>query len=60
MRVIFCKRHNDASSATNIFTITKYSGMDPEVIANDERASGIDNGTYPTMKQISVGANITF
>ena len=40
-------------SATNLFTITKYSGFDPEmtVSANStsegDRAAGIDWGTYP-------------
>lgn len=46
--------------ATNLFTITKYSGLDPEVITNSEQSSGIDLGSYPTVKQISFGANITF
>ncbi len=46
--------------ATNLFTITKYTGLDPEVITNDERASGIDLGSYPTVKQISFGTNINF
>lgn len=46
--------------ATNLFTVTKYSGMDPEVVTNAEGATGIDLGTYPTVRQISVGANINF
>lgn len=46
--------------ATNVFTITKYSGMDPEVVTNAEGATGIDLGTYPTVRQISFGANIVF
>ena len=45
---------------TNLFTITKYSGMDPEVVTNAEGATGIDLGTYPTVQQVSIGANITF
>jgi TonB-linked SusC/RagA family outer membrane protein len=46
--------------ATNIFTITKYPGLDPEVMTNDDRASGIDLNNFPTVKQVSVGANLNF
>jgi len=46
--------------ATNLFTITKYSGLDPEVVTNLEGASGIDLGSYPTVRQLSFGANINF
>jgi TonB-linked SusC/RagA family outer membrane protein len=40
-------------SAQNLFTITKYSGFDPEVGSN-----GIDNGVYPVTRTISVGVNL--
>lgn len=46
--------------ATNLFTITKYPGLDPEVITNAEQASGIDLNNFPTVKQVSFGANINF
>lgn len=46
--------------ATNLFTITKYTGLDPDFIVNDDRAAGIDNGAYPTVKQFLIGANINF
>ena len=46
--------------ATNLFTITNYSGLDPEVVSNRETSSGIDLGSYPTVRQISFGANINF
>ncbi|QNM86733.1 SusC/RagA family TonB-linked outer membrane protein [Polaribacter pectinis] len=39
----------------NVFTITNYSGLDPE-LAND----GIDNNIYPRPRTILVGANIKF
>jgi hypothetical protein len=45
---------------TNLFTITKYSGMDPDIISVDDRSSGIDLGSYPLVRQYLVGANITF
>jgi len=49
-------------SATNMFTITKYTGYDPEVSSfNDNDAQiGIDLGTYPTAKTITFGINLTF
>lgn len=46
--------------ATNLFTITRYPGLDPEVITNAEGASGIDLNNFPTVKQVSFGANINF
>ncbi|MEN9570448.1 MAG: hypothetical protein RL172_1679, partial [Bacteroidota bacterium] len=45
---------------TNLFTVTKYSGLDPEIMTKDDRSAGIDSGIYPTVKQFLVGANITF
>ena len=49
-------------SAQNMFTFTKYSGMDPEVgFGNGASwASGIDNGYYPSSNSWQVGLNITF
>ncbi|MGI9527271.1 MAG: SusC/RagA family TonB-linked outer membrane protein [Weeksellaceae bacterium] len=42
-------------SAENLFTITDYSGMDPEV-----GGIGLDNGQYPLSKVYSFGFNINF
>lgn len=39
----------------NVFLITKYSGLDPELAGN-----GIDNTNYPRPRTILVGANIKF
>lgn len=49
-------------SATNLFTITDYSGMDPEVNqwGNDGAVQGIDWGTYPQTKSYVLGVNIDF
>ncbi len=53
-------------AATNLFTITKYPGMDPEmtVSANSasegDRAAGIDWGTYPIARSFTFGINLTF
>ncbi len=55
---------------TNLFTITKYSGLDPEIVpslnvngstTNQSAAFGIDYGAYPNnQKQYIVGINLTF
>ncbi len=49
-------------SATNLFTITKYSGYDPEVSSyNENDASvGIDVGNYPSAKTFTFGIDVTF
>ncbi|MCX6224625.1 MAG: TonB-dependent receptor [Bacteroidia bacterium] len=54
------------ASGTNLFTLTKYSGLDPEMTVSDnskgegDRASGIDWGTYPSAMAIMFGIDITF
>jgi hypothetical protein len=46
--------------ATNLFTITKYSGLDPELIG-PSAGFGIDYGNYPdNIKNILVGVNLSF
>lgn len=50
-------------SATNLFTITKYSGLDPEVTSSPGslfNAPGVDMGMYPMSRQYLVGLNVTF
>jgi TonB-linked SusC/RagA family outer membrane protein len=44
--------------AVNLFTLTKYSGLDPE-IGGDDLSSGVDNGNYPIVKQFIFGLNLT-
>ncbi len=49
----------------NLFTITKYSGMDPEInlrnyTTGNDRQIGVDGGAYPTAKQYIIGANLSF
>ena len=48
-------------SAQNWFTLTGYSGFDPEVSRNgqDVLNSGIDNSVYPTAKTILGGVSLT-
>ena len=49
-------------SATNLLTLTKYSGMDPEVnqYGNSGSVQGIDWGTYPLNKSIVLGVKVEF
>lgn len=50
------------ASVTNLFTITKYSGMDPEISQANQTFGlpGIDFGVYPNSRQILVGINANF
>jgi iron complex outermembrane receptor protein len=41
-------------TAQNVFTITKYKGVDPEV------ANGIDNNMYPRSRNFILGASFNF
>lgn len=49
-------------SATNLFTLTKYTGLDPEVnqYGNSGSVQGIDWGTYPQSKSFMLGLNLEF
>jgi formyltetrahydrofolate synthetase len=50
------------ATAQNLFTITNYSGYDPEIGSYNQDAliTGVDNGRYPTPRLISIGCNIEF
>ena len=49
----------------NLFTITKYTGLDPEINlrnynSGSDRQIGVDEGSYPIAKTILLGVNLTF
>ncbi|MDR2809130.1 MAG: TonB-dependent receptor [Tannerellaceae bacterium] len=48
----------------NLFTITGYDGLDPEIrsfnITSNERSKGIDYGGYGMPRQFLIGLNISF
>ncbi len=54
------------ASGTNLLTLTKYSGLDPEMTISDNSknegdiANGIDWGTYPSARTFMLGININF
>ncbi|MDB5008959.1 MAG: TonB-dependent receptor, partial [Mucilaginibacter sp.] len=48
---------------TNLFTITKYTGLDPEIlpVPGNGNNLGVDEGNYPTnQRQYLVGVNMSF
>ncbi|SOD78027.1 SusC/RagA family TonB-linked outer membrane protein [Spirosoma fluviale] len=47
-------------SATNLFTITKYSGLDPAVGGSADQNFGIDIGNYPVTRGYNVGLSFGF
>lgn len=44
----------------NVFTITNYSGYDPEVSSNALFSRGIDSNSYPNARTFTFGFNLTF
>src|SRR6185295_10145436 len=54
--------------AQNLFTLTKYSGLDPDVTTFDkdtgqqggDLTTGLDKGRYPWSRQFIIGVNIEF
>ncbi len=49
-----CSRLRLYATASNLFTITKYKGYDPEV------GGGVDYGNYPQSRTFTFGLNATF
>jgi TonB-linked SusC/RagA family outer membrane protein len=54
------------ASVQNVFTITKYTGLDPEMATSanaagdGDKAVGIDWGTYPSARTFTAGINLNF
>ena len=44
----------------NMFTITNYSGFNPEVNGSSLATRGLDNGSYPNAKTYRIGFNVNF
>lgn len=51
-------------TATDLFTFTKYSGLDPEtdgrIASGDPSVAGVDNGGYPAARTFLVHLNLNF
>jgi TonB-linked SusC/RagA family outer membrane protein len=43
---------------TNLFTLTKYSGLDPEVRNSSDTNMGMDAGAWPTSRQLMLGIRL--
>lgn len=50
------------ATLSNVFTITPYSGLDPEINAapSNNFSQGIDNNIYPQTRTITLGINVNF
>ena len=48
-------------TGTNLFTLTRYSGLDPEVGGSSgDLRPGFDNGNYPRPLMLTAGLSVTF
>lgn len=49
-------------SMTNVFTLTKYKGLDPEVnnAAGSTFSQGYDSNVYPQTRSVALGFNVNF
>ncbi len=47
-------------NAQNVFTITNYSGLDPDVVGVGIYERGVDSGNWPASRIISLGAQFQF
>jgi hypothetical protein len=47
-------------SLDDMFTFTKYEGMDPEVGSNDNTLQGVDRGRYPNAGRVMFGLSVNF
>ncbi|MBF9254025.1 TonB-dependent receptor [Pontibacter sp. 172403-2] len=48
------------ASVQNLYTFTKYEGMDPEIGYSIDFAQGVDLGYYPRPRTVLIGANLKF
>jgi hypothetical protein len=64
LRRIGIERFRVYVQAANLFTITNYSGLDPELTTSkstDNTNFGVDFGNYPAnQKNYNVGVQLTF
>lgn len=62
-KVVGISRARFYFQAENLFTLTKYTGCDPEVTGDAGglgTAAGIDKGVYPQARTLSLGLNLSF
>ena len=54
------KRARVYLQGTNLFTVTQYSGLDPELSSFNDDFQGVDEGNLPANKQYLIGINLGF
>ena len=59
-KAIYCERIRFYVSGENLFTITGYSGANPEFSRSSVLNTGIDKLIYPFTRSYTVGAQVTF
>lgn len=59
-RKLYMERLRIYATVSNVFTLTRYSGFDPEVSSNTLFARGVDQNSYPNTRNFTVGFNINF
>ncbi len=61
-RLKLCQQLRVYITATNLLTLTRYSGLDPEVSAfgSSATSSGYDNSTMPSSRSLQFGLSATF
>lgn len=47
-------------ASQNLFTLTRYSGLDPEIANGSARSNGVDVGNYPQTRVFQFGFNVSF
>jgi len=47
-------------SGQNLLTLTKYSGLDPDIVGVNIFERGLDNGQYPALRILSAGIRFAF
>jgi iron complex outermembrane receptor protein len=49
-----------SANVQNVFVLTKYKGVDPEIAAGTGNNPGIDNNLYPRPRTYNLGVNLDF
>ena len=57
--MLYASNINVFGQVENVFTITKYNGLDPEVSLAGYGAR-VDSGLYPRARTFTLGLNVTF
>ena len=60
IRSEFIRRRYVYFSVQNLLTLTRYSGLDPEIGSANATLNGIDQGFYPQARVWTVGLNLKF